>query len=614
MKILLFNLGTIEDRIIDWGKEGFKTLFEHDIILWGPISDAKFVYEGKDIPIISFFEPTTIEDVFKKLPVDWYPDVITCDTSVLNYIPDISKCPVKTILFTRDSWSDTIFNKRLVEMFDFVNHATIDRTLYSAMKVNLLPLSNYAVSIPPPGIVNSEFEKREIDVIAIANYDNAFYHERYKILYKLAESNKSDLKIEFFKGIKRPEIYSYYQRSKIVIDWAHTLSNRSYEAALNGCLLFSHKDNPLIKDFWIPWVEYIPYDESNMMELISYYLRNPELAKKVIASAHEKILKLPASWGEYVWKNINIAYDAGIPVQDRVKYNENTPADVKHSYSATPLIYNYDYKTNFPTNWKELYFSRIDSAISAAGSGNVISYLVEASRVAFLLKNSELCLKYLDELQNVLPAYGWIYYLRARIQFDQKDFEKALNSLDEAINCGLNSPQLLCEFVLPVIEKGNVCDGRRVINYMWQPVYQYNNDYQVKAMLHLVYELCGEIYRLQGEMVSAADAYSKAITYLPVPDCIYKLSPLLIKSQKFETLRQIAYALIQLRQRRNALRILKEHKRSLKSFVGIRKLKILRNLINLILILLLLGKHLSSKIIIELIAVLNKKAGLNYLV
>ena len=127
MKILLFNLGTIEHRIIGWGIEGFKSLFEQDIILWGPIPDKILVYENKEIPILSFFEQTSISDIFKRLPKDWYPDVVTCETSVLNYVPDIYNCPVKTILFTRDAWSDSIFNKNLVEFFDFLNHATIDR-------------------------------------------------------------------------------------------------------------------------------------------------------------------------------------------------------------------------------------------------------------------------------------------------------------------------------------------------------------------------------------------------------------------------------------------------------------------------------------------------------
>ena len=298
MKILLFNLGTVGHRILSWEVDGFKSIFEQDIVLWGPIPDKQFVYSGKEIPILRVFEETSIFRVFEQLPEGWLPDIVTCDTSVLNYVPDIYRCPAKTILFTRDSWSDTIFNRGLVEFFDFVSSSAIDMPLFRNYNVNVLPLKGFAVSTPGPDTVNSEFLKRDIDVIAIANYDNSFYHERNKTFYKLSYSNKGRFKINFVRNIQRSEIYNYYQRSKIVLDWAHTLSNRSYEAALNGCLLFSHEDNRVMSQFWVPWEEYIPYNNNNLTDLISHYLNNPELAKTVADKARQKISSVPATWGE----------------------------------------------------------------------------------------------------------------------------------------------------------------------------------------------------------------------------------------------------------------------------------------------------------------------------
>ena len=54
MKILLFNLGTIEHRVLSWEVDGFKSLFDQDIILWGPVPDPCFVYNGKEIPILRY--------------------------------------------------------------------------------------------------------------------------------------------------------------------------------------------------------------------------------------------------------------------------------------------------------------------------------------------------------------------------------------------------------------------------------------------------------------------------------------------------------------------------------------------------------------------------------
>lgn len=626
MKIFLFNLGTIEFRIHGWGIEGFNTLFSQEVILWGPIPDRNFIFKEREIPIISLFEPTTINDLYARLPEGWIPDIVVCETSVLNYVPDMHLCPSKTLLFTRDAWSDTIFNRRLVESFDFLNHASIDRTLYKDLQVNLLPLSNCAVSVISEDSVNTEFTERDIDVIAIATYNSSFYHDRYRTYYSLSESNKGNLNIKYIGGIKYSEIFTYYNRSKIVIDWAHTLSNRSYEAAMSGCLLFSHKDNPLIKEFWIPWEEYIPYDDNNALELAKYYVENPDEARRVIGNAREKISKAQPGWGQLVWDNVFLACETNVSVEARIKRNANLPQITLQSRSATPLLFNYEYNTNYPADWKNLYFKRIEKALSCPGEpAERIAPLIEAARVAFLLKHDDLSLKYLDELSEAVPDYAWTYYLYGRIYFSGGEYQNALASLKRAIECAIMSPGLIKQNVLPVIEKGNTCDYRRVLNYMWEPVYNHGNEYQAKALLHLSHELSGDVYQSTGESSRAIDSYSDAIKSLPVPDCIYKLSPLLIQASEFDKLFQYAnlgindspydsiiilykaYALIQLRQYRNADKILREHRRILKDFVGVRKTLFIRYSINLYLLLMLVGKQPVSGLILVLIDQLKKR-------
>jgi tetratricopeptide (TPR) repeat protein len=632
MKILLFNLGPIEHRIIGWDIQGFKSLLNQDVILWGPIPNDEFIYANRQIPILRIYEPIPVKDLFEMLPDGWFPDIVTCETSVLNYIPDIYLCPVKTILFTRDAWSDTIFNKKLVELFDFLNHAVIDRSEYKTLNVSLLPLSNCAVSLPGPDVVNSGFKDREIDVVAIANCDSSFYHERYRTFYKLAAANKSGIKFYFLRGVKRADISSYYQRSKIMMDWAHTLSNRSYEAALNGCLLFSHTNNLLIKEFWVPWEEYIPYDDDNVLELITFYLNNPEKAQKVIDRSKEKGKTKAFGWGDYVWENINSTYNTKVSIEERIKYIESIPLTVLHHCSATSLLYNYEYETNFPTDWQDLYFKRIDKALSYAGDQTVkIAPLIEAARFSFLLKQTGLSIIYLDKLQEILPDYAWIYYLHGRIWFSQGEYTNALNSAQKAVACALNNPELLQTYVLPVIEKGNTCDGRRITNYMWQPIYNHKNEFQSESLLYLALELSGYIYEITGEPLKALNSYTDAIAYIPIPDSIYKANDLLIQSKDFEKLLLItgkgvenspydsllifykAYALIQLRQNEYAFKILKEHRNALKCFLGVRKIVIIRNVINLILLLMMFGKQPNSKIIIEMIRRLKKKMRKTYL-
>ena len=627
MKILLFNLGPIQHRINAWGIDGFKSFFEQDTILWGPIPDSDFSYQGKDIPILKVPEVTTIKNVFQRLPDNWNPDIVICDTSVLNYVPDIYLCPVKTILFTRDSWSDTIFNRSLVELFDFIKYSVIDRSAYKNLHVNLLPLSGFAVSIPPDGTENSSYRSRSIDVMAIASYNDSFYHDRYKTFYNLADSNITGLNIKFFRGIKRSDIYSYYQRSKIVIDWAHTLSNRSFEAALNGCLLFSYEDNRLIEDFWIPWEEYVPYKDDNLTELVTYYINNPDKAEKIINKAHSKILKNPANWGQMAWKNIQMALDTNVNVQKRIEHVQSLPeTDVIHR-SATALLYNYEYNTRFPDHWQDIYFERIDKALSVAIDHNVkIKPLVEGARMAVLLKRPSHYDKYLRELKEVLPKYGWTYYFEGKLCYDNRDYENALVTLQKAADCGIESPELLQKYFMPVIQRGNSCDGRRITNYLWQPVYNHNNEYQVKAFLQLVFDLMGQIYQSMGNHQKAIDLYSKAVYSSPVPSCLYRVSPLLVKSGQYAKLSELTtiaiddspydtiiilykvLALINTMKRPLALKTLSDHRGALKSFLGVRKISYIKSALILLMTSFLLGRKLSSKLIIKFISILEKKS------
>ena len=631
MRILFFNLGTIEHRVLSWEIDGFKSLFEQDIILWGPVPDSKFVYNGKEIPILRIFEETTIEDLLNRLPEGWYPDIISCDTSAINYVPDIYKCPVKTVIFTRDSWSDTVFNRGLVEFFDFLNSSTVDRSVYQAFHVNMLPLRGFAVSTPGPGTHNSEFEKRDIDVVAIANLDNSFYHERHKVFYTLSSSG-TKYDIRFLRGIKRSGIYNYYQRSKIVFDWAHTLSNRSYEAALNGCLLFSHEDNCVLSDFWVPWEEYIPYNEDNLPELISRYLNNPEMAKMVAERAWEKISKVPYTWGEMAWDRICAAYETEASVQERIEYNQSISPSLIHYRTATPLLYNYDYGKSFPENWQEIYFERIGKAIAAAKTeGEKLLPLIEAARMEFLLRKGSTTFCFIDQLESQMSDYAWVYYLKARLLLDGGEHDQALQLLNLSLESARKAPELLKRYILPVIEKGNTCDGRRITNYMWQVAYKDDNIYQVNALNHLVHELSGYIYELRGEKQKAIEAYSSAITNVPVPDCIHRLAPLLIETKDYIKLSDVAvkghedspydtilvlymaYAWICSSQKMMAAGALRSHSAALHSFKGQRKIILIRMVCAGLIPLIFISRRLSSFLITKFIIRIKNKSGFIYL-
>jgi len=626
MRILLFNLGSIASRITSWDIDGFKSLLEQDVILWGPIPDERFLYGDREIPIIRIFEETSIKTVFNQFKDQWYPDIVVCDTSVLNYIYDIYLCPVKTILFARDAWADTLYNRGLVEFFDFINYGIVDRSVFERFNVNMLPLSNCAVSLPENNLEPLEFDKREIDVISISNYDSGFYHERYKTLFKLSEANESGFNIKYITGIKRKQINKYYQRSKIVLDWAHTLSNRSYEAALNGCLLFSHEDNPVIKNFWIPFEEYIPFNERNAMELLSFYLHNPAIAKKIVINAYNKVRNIPFSMGQSYWEQICIASDTEVDINERIRRISNMPASVLNYRLATPLVYNYNYNTSFPVNWKGIYFKRINLSLAeTADNDSRIFSLIEAARLAFLLKDTDLTEYYLSELEKLIPEYAWIWYIRARQCIKHEELDEALEYSVRAIQCCTRAPELLKKYVLPLKEKNNSCDGRRITDYLWQAVYKHTNEFQVKSAIHLSLELKGDIFNKLGRINDATAAYREAVSNIPVPDCINKFFRGAVGSGNYHWILDFyekglddspyfselvfygAYALYRDGQKKKALCLLKKHRNSLKSFYGKRLPVFVRRSISCLLILEPFGKWVFVNILIYILEILRKR-------
>lgn len=625
MKILLFNLGSIEERIISWDTEGYKTLFDQDVILWGPIPDSGFSFNGKVIPILKIDGQTSILKVFERLPDGWYPDIVTCDTSVLNYITDIYLCPVKTILFTRDAWADTIYNRNLVEFFDFICHSIIDIDAYDRLNINILPLASFPVSIPDHNLPFPDFNNRPIDVICIANYYEGFYHERYKTLYNLSASNIENLNIHYYSGLSRREIHEYYRKSKIVVDWAHTLSNRSYEAALNGCLLFSHEDNTVMKTFWIPGEEYIPYNEHNLYDQIVYFVNHPEEADKIIARTREKIKSLPVGFGQYTYENIKHAIGTDVDIRGRIERNRLLPAGEMAYRLATPLMYNYRYNTEYPSDWKEIYFERIDRAISSNNDRNSkILPLIEAARVSFLLRKYEMSSAYLSELQKIIPGYGWIYYMQGRILYLQKEYRHAFEILRKANECASRYPDLLKKYILPFIDMDLNCDGRRITDYLWQTVYKHENECQVRALLHFSHDLSGDILLKEGKHDEAKNDYIIAISNNPYPDCIKKTAPLCLEYSDYDKLLEItekgtkdspyetilvlykALSLIKLGRVRQAIKVLSGHRKALKAFKKIRRMRLIQYITVAISMITLLNRRLGSKLILKIIGVLSK--------
>lgn len=620
MKILFFVLGSLENRITSLGIDSFLSLFKQDIIFYGPIPEDNFVFEEKEIPIIKIFNETSIDELFKTLPADWYPDIVTCETSVVNLIPDFYKCPVKTYLMARDGWVDIMYNKGIVELFDFIRYSGVDRDSYRPFNKNLMPLSSISTYFEnSEEEQNQNYKDRPVGVIAIANYTNPIYHARHKLFFELAKNISKEIPVKFVINLKRSEINHYYRQAKIVVDWSFTLSNRSQEAAINGCLLFSHEDNHTIKQVWKPWEEYIPFNNSNLIELIEYYINHSEESEKIITNASKTLKSNSGSYGDSILKHLKQIVETKQLPSERIKYLESLDQTTINHRLATPLYFNYRYSYfNVPDNWQELYFQRIDKSLSSGDNHRdkvILPPLIEASRMAFLLNKHELASKYITTLQSVFPDYAWTYYLYGRILQKNNELQRAEENYTKAIECGKKHPELLKEYIFPFAETGNVCDQRRVTDYLWQSGINGDNEYQVKALIHLGYSALGELFLLANNENKAIEQFTLANSFLPIPTSLQKMCEIYLKTRQYGELLEASnlgledspydyklffyhtIALLKLNRKKEARQKIKKQIKILKCFEGNKKARYIYLILQPLAILLLFNTYITTTIL-----------------
>ena len=568
------------------GRESnYESILVHDIVFFGPSSESSFTYNGKTFVIIQLVKEISIKELFMKLPKDWYPELVIVETPVMNYVHDFFKCPVPTLCFSRDAWGEMIYNHNIAKLFDFVAYQTIDINAYNPQEVNLIHDFGGPISIPNKVQKNIKFKNRNIDILAIASYDRGLYHERYKLFCNIAKQLGNSYKIKILNGIRYDKIHKYYKRSKIVLDWSNVLSCRSYEAIVNGCLFFSLENNILISSVWKKDKEFIPFNEKTVVNKLKYYLENEEEAQLIISNARKKYDEMPQSTGKkkvILFKKCLKGFKKdGV---EKRKIETMSESEIIGA-TATTLYFNYQYiGHNHPDNWKELYFERIERSLNLPGSQlEKKRQLLEAVRMAYLLRNE----KKFDEFETRIKDDGipnpWLNLLRAKIEF-RSNATKSWASVKNALSEYDNNPIRVRQEVLPFIEKGDNCDARRVLDYMWQSVYQHQNEFQGQAFLCEAYTLLGKLCEKKGNIDEAIRWYSLSIDQISIPENGLYLCKLLVKKEMYDKLRLIsknvlsenpydvmsalylAYAYLKLNVKSEAKEVLREQYRILRVF------------------------------------------------
>jgi len=532
MKLLVFVLGDIHKRLVRGKRE--PRVFKEDVVFFGPIGETEYIFKDKLYPVVQVFEETSIFSVLGRLPGEWTPDLVICETPVLCYVPDIYRCPIKLQLIPRDAWGEMIFNRGMVNLFDTIHYKCIDRDRYSHFNSKLIPVSGVPITMPQGKRELKQFNKRKIDILAIASLSAGFYHPRYKLYWMIARELGKDYRVRFLAGIDIFKIHDYYAEAKIVVDLSYVLSQRGYEACLNKCLFFSYQSNRINGLVWKQDEEYISYDFSNVIGKLKYYLENPEESQAIINAAYMRYKVIPHELRHAEW---TLSQD--IDVQARIDRVDSMEASELAYIKATPLYFNYNYSGhNHPKNWRSVYFQRIDDAIDiserqAGVKDTYIKALIEATRFAYLLNDIDLFEQYLNKTINVLPEYPWSYYMKATRISSESDIKSAIDYFNIAIERGIDSHELLDKYPLPFNRKGDVANGRMIGQYMWDATGTKVMCSQFECLMYKCYYGLGKLYESISVQDKAVESYIKASEFVLIPECVIALTRILMYRKEY---------------------------------------------------------------------------------
>jgi hypothetical protein len=228
--------------------------------------------------------------------LDRYPDkpsLIIQPETVFPILPwDLTETSIPTACFQIDVYAYTRHRIRWSMLFDYaiLFHPGFDEQFRQAGHPKPLTL---------PHAVDAEtFEKsegeRDLEVGWVGRADGPLYKTRRKVLHLLSQHFRMN---EWWRPYTYEEMAKVYQQSKIAVnvgrdDYLQDANLRVFEAMAAGALLITQLPSELILIGFEPNVHFVGYEsESDLLDLVRYYLSNEKKRQQIAEAGREKVLK-----------------------------------------------------------------------------------------------------------------------------------------------------------------------------------------------------------------------------------------------------------------------------------------------------------------------------------
>lgn len=257
---------------------------KHSVLTCGPKTTSGTKH---DIQINSNF--IDIYSVINNLNTKNKPDiVIQLDSPFHLYLLNLDKIKAKTVLIWTDVTIKLPFLRHYASCFNYL--FTCCETFVSILiKNGLTNAKNIPFAVDP--VVHKDHKlKRIYDVGFVGHLSDLYNPKRSYYLNYL----KKRVSIIAKSGIYENQMSTFYSKCKIVFNVSATpgINMRTFEALSTGCLLVQNASCTDIKYHFKNGKDLVLYKtKEEAVNLIKYYLKNPDKREKIAKQGQKTVLK-----------------------------------------------------------------------------------------------------------------------------------------------------------------------------------------------------------------------------------------------------------------------------------------------------------------------------------
>jgi hypothetical protein len=226
------------------------------------------------------------------LPDGWVPDAVVLFSPQNFPIPiDIEKCQWPLIIILDDWFGCADFIPDCLRVADY-----IFTDLKSMELLNLRGFNNVgywpAFSFDPQRFEIQSEKVRNIDILFVGSCNSMIQTERLRYLKRICDLDEK-YTIEIHHSLWNDKYIDALNRARIVFNRSikNEMNCRCFEATACGALLFIEEGNQEIGYFLETGKECVVYNDTNLEELLCYYLEHETERAAIAAAGNEKIQK-----------------------------------------------------------------------------------------------------------------------------------------------------------------------------------------------------------------------------------------------------------------------------------------------------------------------------------